>query len=197
MLEIPRFEDYIDKSLETLIELRQEVIEQILEYENKYILYKKTLDKCETEIIEDPSPEVIYEVSNEKLELLTRIIRFRLKKALDDKTKASSDEKYYFVFVTYDDDPSYREYCYISEDFTIEEGDLVLVDRLGEEVIAEVIDTGYYTYVNAPYPVEKTKHVIKIIKKYEEGEEDEDINNDTTSTVSNDTVANKVDDDNG
>lgn len=187
MLEIPHTGNYEDKDLETLIDLRQELMNEIKDYEDKYILHTKALSRNEQEIIENPSPEVIYISNNQKLELLTQTINVRLEKQIEEKInkfiheeeqnkkEILPDEQFYYVFVEYEDDAYGREYCYISEDTTIDIGDLVLVDRRGEEVVAEVTMTNYYTYINAPYPVDKTKHVIKLVEKFEDYlEEDEE-----------------------
>ena len=67
---------------------------------------------------------------------------------------------------------SYKKYNYITEDDTILEDDYVLVPT-GKENIptkALVIDKNYYNLKNAPYPPEKTKKIIKKLKKEEKNE---------------------------
>jgi len=93
---------------------------------------------------------------------------------------------YYYLLVKYEDTLSNKKYNYISEDTTIKINDRVLVDRAGEQVIAKVVETGIYTKEDCPFPLEKTKHIIKKVdedyvierKKYYEiyynDEEDED-----------------------
>lgn len=80
---------------------------------------------------------------------------------------------YKYVVVTYEDDDFGREYSYKTTINNIKPGDIVLVDRQGQEVSAEVIEVNLYTRDTAPYPVEKTKDIISIIN-HSEDEEDED-----------------------
>lgn len=173
MLEMPTEAMYIGKTIEELLEKRQELIEEIKDYEDKYILYKKPLSRKEIEIVENPSPKVRYLVNNDRLTILSMFIKRKLE--LEDNynidtnnTNDSGDKKYYYVFVEYGDGPSYREYSYISDDTTIKVGDLVLVDRRGEEVEAEVTFTKFYKKKEAPYPVDKTKHVIEVLERYKD-----------------------------
>lgn len=44
-------------------------------------------------------------------------------------------------------------------------GDTVLVDRNGNEAYGTVEDIEIYTDKTAPYPVEKTKDIIKVIDR--------------------------------
>jgi len=71
------------------------------------------------------------------------------------------DKLYYYLLVQYEDYPSYREYNYISDDTSVEVGDRVLVDMAGSLAIAEVLETGFFNRFDAPFPVEKTKRIIK------------------------------------
>lgn len=76
--------------------------------------------------------------------------------------KKDNKKKYYFLFVKYDDCEEYnKEYNYISDDTTIEVGDRVLVDRMGNLAVATVENVGFYNEFNAPYPVDMTKSIIK------------------------------------
>jgi hypothetical protein len=52
-------------------------------------------------------------------------------------------------------------------------------------VVAKVTMTNYYTYMNAPYPVDKTKHVIKLVEKFEDylEEDKEQVENNATEDV--------------
>ena len=72
---------------------------------------------------------------------------------------------YKYVTVLYMDEPmSGKVYNYKTTNFNIKEGDIVLVDRNGEEVEAEVLDTRIYKENEVPFPVEKTKDIIKVIR---------------------------------
>ena len=75
------------------------------------------------------------------------------------------EKEYYYLTVKYDEYYSEKEYNYISDDVTVEVGDKVLVDMAGEIVMAVVIKAAYYKRNDVPFPVEKTK---KIIKKVDE-----------------------------
>lgn len=73
-----------------------------------------------------------------------------------------NDQMYYFLFVTYDNCEGYcKKYNYISDDLTIKIGDRVLVDRMGNFAVATVENVGFYNEVDAPYPVDMTKRIIK------------------------------------
>ncbi len=42
-------------------------------------------------------------------------------------------------------------------------GNKVIVDRIGKYVVVEVIDTGFFTKYDAPYPIEKTKEIEEFV----------------------------------
>lgn len=84
-------------------------------------------------------------------------------KNTDNMQIQNKEEMYYFLTVEYVDSPSYKKYSYISDDTTVKEGDIVLVDRVGTLVTAKVINTGYYSQFNSPYPIEKTKKIVQKI----------------------------------
>ena len=78
-------------------------------------------------------------------------------------------KKYTYVSVIYDDDIVAKtinepSFYYISEFEDIDIDDKVLVDRNGKEVIGIVIDVDDYEEDDVPFPVEKTKKVIKVIE---------------------------------
>ena len=77
-------------------------------------------------------------------------------------------KKYTYVEVRYIDVYSYRRYSYISEDKSIETGDIVYVDRAGTKCLAVVENIGEYYYEDAPYPVLETKRVLKIVNRARE-----------------------------
>ncbi len=81
------------------------------------------------------------------------------RKNIDENLK--QDEVYYYLTVKYEDYFGDKEYNYISEDTTIKIGDKVLVDRAGNLAIAEVLETGYFDKYDSPFPVNKTKRIIK------------------------------------
>lgn len=84
---------------------------------------------------------------------------------------------YKYVVVNYCDDYDYREYSYKTTIKDIKEGDIVLVDRAGLETEAEVVDVILCTRDTAPYPVEKTKDVIKLLSSssdYDDEDDDDD-----------------------
>ena len=74
---------------------------------------------------------------------------------------------YIFCDVSYEKDG--KTYCYIADDDTIEEEDMVLVPvgKHNIEKTAYVVKKDYFSYDDAPYPVEQTKHIIRKIDKSE------------------------------
>lgn len=105
--------------------------------------------------------------SNDANEKELEIPKFLINKSKEDSNKDKQDEEkiYYYLTVRYEDYYSNKEYNYISDDTSVDVGDRVLVDMAGEVVIAEVLETAYCDKFEAPFPVHKTK---KIIKKVDE-----------------------------
>lgn len=78
------------------------------------------------------------------------------------------DKEYIYAEVEYVDiDSDYMNYYYICDD-TIENGDKVLVNRAGTETIAQVISVDTFKGYEVPFPVARTKHIIKKIETEEE-----------------------------
>lgn len=75
------------------------------------------------------------------------------------------NKKYYYLTVQYEDYDNNKKYNYISDDTSVGVGDKVLVDMAGTLAIAQVLETGYYSKINAPFPIEKTKKIIKKVDK--------------------------------
>ena len=90
---------------------------------------------------------------------------------LTNKFKINSDniiekeKQYYYLTVKYESFDSDKEYNYISDDTNVDIGDKVLVDMTGKLTTAIVLKTAYLNDAEVPYPLEKTK---KIIKKVDE-----------------------------
>lgn len=79
------------------------------------------------------------------------------------------DKEYYYVSVVYADNlDSYDFYNYLSDDKSIKVGDKVLVNRAGDDVIALVTEAKYYLGSEVPFPVSRTKSIIKKIENDEE-----------------------------
>lgn len=79
------------------------------------------------------------------------------------------DKEYYYVSVVYADDlDSYDFYNYLSDDKSVKVGDKVLVNRAGEDVVALVTEAKYYLGSEVPFPVSRTKSIIKKIENDEE-----------------------------
>ena len=79
------------------------------------------------------------------------------------------DKEYYYVSVVYADDlDSYDFYNYLSDDKSVKAGDKVLVNRAGDDVIALVTEAKYYLGSEVPFPVSRTKSIIKKIENDEE-----------------------------
>lgn len=56
-----------------------------------------------------------------------------------------------------------KSYHYISDSYDIGLGDYVLVPAGydNHQVIAKVVDIGYYSAENVPFPLDRTKHIIR------------------------------------
>lgn len=55
-------------------------------------------------------------------------------------------------------------YSYLCDDYSVKIGDNVLVDVRGKEQIAKVVDVKTVSASEAPYPIDKMKHVIKKVE---------------------------------
>lgn len=82
-----------------------------------------------------------------------------------------------YVSVVYDDDIVGKtvgnSFYYKTDTDLIEIGDKVLVDRVGTETIGEVVDVEYFKKTDVPFPIYKTKDIIKIIKSNNESKNNE------------------------
>lgn len=79
--------------------------------------------------------------------------------AIYDKRRRCQSE-YIFCKVTFED--GYRKYYYLTDDESIQIGDLVMVP-VGEDnhqSLVEVVDIDFFTKENAPFPIEKTKYIL-------------------------------------
>lgn len=74
---------------------------------------------------------------------------------------------YIYCSVTFDE--GYNTYYYLTDDESIEIGDLVLVPAgiNNREVVVEVVDIEYFSKEDVPLPLEKTKRIIRKINKEE------------------------------
>lgn len=97
---------------------------------------------------------------NDNSENADKIPKFLIK-GKHEENDDSDEEIYYYLTVKYEGYCSNKEYNYISDDLTIEVGDRVLVDMAGELVVADVLETAYCDKFDAPFPVHKTKKIIK------------------------------------
>ena len=127
---------------------------------------KKIIGKYDSEII---NLGIIY-IGNEEV----------LVKDIKEIELLKDNQIYKYVVVTYEDDDYDREYSYKTTLNNIKVGDIVLVDRAGMEVPAEVVDVNLYTRDSAPYPVEKTKDIISIISSFDDEEDDDYVDRRTT-----------------
>lgn len=76
------------------------------------------------------------------------------------KTKRCKEE-YIFCSVIFDE--GYKSYYYITQDDSIEVGDLVLVPagKDNHTAVVEIVNIEYFSEDDAPLPVEITKHIIR------------------------------------
>lgn len=119
---------------------------------------KKIIGKYDSEI---SNLGIIY-IGNEEV----------LIKDIKEMELLKDNQIYKYVIVTYEDDDYGSEYSYKTTLNNIKVGDIVLVDRAGIEVPAEVVDVNLYTRDSAPYPVEKTKDIISIISSSDDEDDD-------------------------
>lgn len=97
------------------------------------------------------------------LDIYTENMKSRIPKLED------LDKKYYYVSVVYADSlESYDFYNYLSDDKSVKAGDKVLVNRAGDDVVALVTEARYYLGSEVPFPVSRTKSIIKKIENDEE-----------------------------
>lgn len=100
-----------------------------------------------------------------------------------DKVNKNIDDndKVIYVSVVYDDDIVGKtvgnSFYYKTDIDSIKIGDKVLVDRVGKETIGEVVDVEYFNKKDVPFPIYKTKDVIKIMKSNNESKNNELSNN--------------------
>ena len=68
-----------------------------------------------------------------------------------------------YIFCSVEFDGGYKSYYYLTDDDGIEIGDYVVVPagRDNHEAIVEVVDIEYFTDEDAPFPIEKTKHILR------------------------------------
>lgn len=97
---------------------------------------------------------------------LNKIIPTIKLKKREKKQKYTNDDNYCIVSVKYCDYDGDKTYDYIlSKDIeNTDIGDKVLVDRAGNETLAEIVNKGFYNKSNANYPINMTKEVIEVIK---------------------------------
>lgn len=97
------------------------------------------------------------------LDIYTENMKSRIPKLED------LDKKYYYVSVVYADSlESYDFYNYLSDDKSVKAGDKVLVNRAGDDVVALVTEARYYLGSEVPFPISRTKSIIKKIENDEE-----------------------------
>lgn len=82
----------------------------------------------------------------------------------DNISVANSESRFLFVRVRFVDNPNGKSYYYICTDWTVKVNDVVLVPTANDgPKEATVIYRDVYTARNAPFPVNKTKSVIRIV----------------------------------
>lgn len=82
------------------------------------------------------------------------------------KAKRTSKD---FIFCDVEFEPGGKTYCYLADDDSYEVGDTVLVPagHDNHEALVRIVDKNYYSSENAPFPVDKAKHIIKRIDEDE------------------------------
>ena len=77
------------------------------------------------------------------------------------------ENKYCYVSVIYENNISKKRYYYISNLPKIKINDKVLVNCAGEKVEGRVVDVKYYNKEDVPYPIYKTKKILKLLNQEE------------------------------
>ena len=82
-----------------------------------------------------------------------------------------NEKQYIYVSIIYDDDIAVKtiskhSFYYKTDVKEISIGDRVLVNRNNKEVIGIIIDVQIFYKSDVPYPLDKTKDIIKILNNY-------------------------------
>ena len=82
------------------------------------------------------------------------------------KAKRTSTD---YIFCDVEFEPGGKTYCYLADDDSYEVGDTVLVPagHDNHETLVRIVGKNYYSSENAPFPVDKAKHIIKRIDEDE------------------------------
>ncbi len=113
-------------------------------------IYQKEREKQEKE-----KQRLQQQQEREQLQLQQRALEQRI-----EKEKAILDDTVYtFCGVTFP--YSLQPYHYRTEDSTIKVGDDVVVPVGNKEAVGKVVSVGQYLRIAAPYPVDKTKSIIR------------------------------------
>ena len=83
-----------------------------------------------------------------------------------DKPKRRKSD---YIFCDVEFESGGKTYCYIADDDSYEVNDTVLVTagQDDHEALVRIVAKNYYSAENAPFPVEKAKHIIKRIDEDE------------------------------
>ncbi len=105
------------------------------------------------------------------------MIRFKdyIKNVLENKNHSDEEQykTYNYVSVVYDDDIVAKtinepSFYYKTDINDISVGDKVLVDRTGKQVVGIVVDIEEFDEEDVPFPIDKTKDIIKVLEKTNE-----------------------------
>lgn len=97
-----------------------------------------------------------------------------------------------YVLVRYENKKSSKEYYYISNIPEIKKNDKVLVNCAGEKVTGKVMNVEYYDKNNVPYPVYKTKKILKIISEEENKVNDKTIEREDVSEINESKIKKEI-----
>lgn len=77
---LPMFEkDYLDKSLEELIRIRNKIIRDLRRYERSNVFKRATIQNPEgVYVYTTPGPDIEYSLNNDNLMMITRLIKDKL-----------------------------------------------------------------------------------------------------------------------
>ena len=147
--------------LEKLYKEKENLLSEIEKCENRLDSNKENLAKAiassETidneEIIDDETYCKFYKEYVKEIDTL-----------INTKKNQANGEIYCYLKVLVDLPEIYQAYYYLTDDYSIEEDDKVVVDFNGKETEGTVVEVDYYKKDEVPFPIERTKYIKKKIQ---------------------------------
>lgn len=142
--------------IEKLYEEKENLLSEIEKFENRLDSNKEKLAKAivssETLDTEETLDDEIY------CKFYKEYVR-EIDELINLKKKQMDSDIYCYLKVLIDKPDIYKAYYYLTEDYSIEEDDRVIVDFNGEETEGTVVEVDYYKKDDVPFPLERTKKI--------------------------------------